>query len=377
MKKLLVFAFLGLTPASALAADLGGHSSYKDDLSSVVGSGATANWTGLYIGAGLGHNSTSHDVKGQQDDSSAKFLGKTDYLNSNIYSYVSETKGAACSDGKNANCVKGHYAADTIVYTNEVPAEGDTSKTLWKPAGSTVTAKDKAVIGDGLAGVAVNSAKANDKVGAGDLSDAVMANAGPAVGYTVDATSFFTQSPTGKGWAPSLMIGYDKQVSSMVFGVMADYQFRSASTDFGNGLSISQSDAFFLGGRLGFLPTQRVLVYGLAGYTWLNHNGAADALRAVDTINDAAYTEHSASYSDGSFGGLTVGAGVETVVMPNVRIGLEARETWYGKETILNSTFTDPSAHTRVSTNVTDELSELTVMGTIKLNLTGDASPFK
>jgi opacity protein-like surface antigen len=169
-----------------------------------------------------------------------------------------------------------------------------------------------------------------------------------------------------------LGVGYDKQIGSMLLGVMADYQFRTNKTTIG-GVSVKESDAIFLGARAGFLPTHNMLVYVLGGYTWLNHSGVVNSLQSADTnYGDAGYT---AKYGDGSFGGFTLGGGAEIPVARNWFLGVEGRHTWYGKEDLVSSTYTytSPTAYHQDKYHVTDEPTEWYVGATLKLKMGGDS----
>ncbi len=90
---------------------------------------------------------------------------------------------------------------------------------------------------------------------------------------------------------------------------------------------------WFAGGRLGFLVTDKTLVYGLLGYSWIS-------------VEDLRF-----SASDGSstiaFGlplpssqGITFGGGIEHKLANNVALRAEYRLTDYGREII----FQDPSS---------------------------------
>lgn len=404
-------ASMALTGAATCghAADLGAshNGGYKDDGSTIM---PGASWSGVYIEGGLGHAATEHDVKGHTDETSAKFLKEADYLTKDVYA-VKVPAGTVHHEAVivHHDAVTVHHEAVTVHHdaTETTPAydevvtpahdevvtpasdevvapahdevvtpartEYTTDKTtsgatLWKPAGSVVTAEDKTTIGATLVDTTVASTtKADGSLYAlptGKTGDDLLANGGDAVGYTLDTSSMFSSDGTGKGVTGYVGLGYDRQFSSFLIGVKGDYQFRSAKTTI-DGIDVEQSDAFFLGSRLGVIASDRFMVYGLVGYTWLNHANFADNLRAADHSHSG--TE--AVYGDGSFGGVTFGGGVETRITPNLYVGLEARFTQYGKETIYTSNYADADNHSKSSTVVTDEPSERYIGVNLKYKL--------
>jgi opacity protein-like surface antigen len=356
-------ALVALTPTCGHAADLGAAGGGYKDGSSLPGMPGVT-WSGFYVEGGLGHSSTDHDVKGRTDDSTAKFL-KDDvtYLTKDVYSYVS-TKGhkqgdscTSATDGTHCVTVDGTSAwdnniADTISYTTDKSNAG-TAYTIL-PAGS-VLPTGATITGTDSSGATV-TAGTKDKFPNGDnakFGDALLANGGSNVGYTLDTSSLLSSDGTGKGIVGYVGLGYDRQFGNFIAGIKGDYQFRNSKTSV-LGADIEQSDAFFLGTRVGALIADRFMLYGLVGYTWLNHANFADNLRASDHSRQG--TE--ATYGDGSFGGFTFGGGVETRIMPNLYLGLEARFTQYGKETIYTSNYVNGTEHSSTHTSVTDEPSE-------------------
>ncbi len=342
-------AAVALSATPAMAADLGGNGGYKDTIETVA-PGVSASWSGFYIMGGLGRSSTSHDVKGQEDYSTGKVLSDTNYLTHDVYSYV-----VTNADGKTET-----------VYSKSCPTGATCTVT---PAGTPVDDATKTALTD--LDVVQTVHKGAVIPHDGELGDAVWKNGGSTVGYTLDTTSLFTRDGTASGFVGSLGLGYDKQFGSMLIGVMGDYQFRTNKTTIG-GVNVKESDAIFLGARLGFLPTHNMLVYVLGGYTWLNHSGLVNSLQTADPFYGAPGYE--AKYSDGSFGGFTLGGGAEIPVARNVYLGVEGRHTWYGKEDILSSTYTyADGAYHHDSFHVTDEPTEWYVGATLKLKMNGDS----
>lgn len=303
-----------LSASTAMAADLGGQGGYSVE---TVAPGGSASWSGFYIMGGVGRSSTAHDVKGQDDGSTAKALSDV---------FIHE-------DGKGK-----------VTYNSTPCAEGEICQQMFKK-------------GDTL------------PVGEGGIP--FIASHPDLVGYTVDATNLFSTDGTASGFVGSLGLGYDKQFGSMLVGVMGDYQFRSNKVTIG-GIDVKESDAIFLGARLGYLPTHNMLVYVLGGYTWMNHSGVAGALQNADPLYGTK--GYSATYGDGSFGGFTLGGGAETPIAKNLYLGIEGRHTWYGKENVLASTYTYENfgGYHQDTRHITDEPTEWYVGATLKLKVGAD-----
>lgn len=389
MNRISLAALAAVIASPAFAADLGGHSSGGAFDTPVAGASLT-NWSGVYISGSLGRNSTSHDMQGHQNDSSAKFLSDTDYLTRDVYT-TTHADSSTCMQGTNTICVPNKNGTVTEFTTDK---HTESAYTLM-PTGSPIPAslRDNAVNGVALYNAAVNSGyivpvqkNTDDKfpgLPTGNMGDALLKNGGSAVDYTVDSTELFSFDGAAKGFTGSLGLGYDVMVGrSLLVGIAGDYQFRNAKTTIGD-VEFTQSDAIFLGGRLGALPTGNMLVYVLGGYTWLNHDGVAGKLGEHDgtaghwqkKIGDGPLRgelpagEYSATYGDGSFGGFTLGAGAETPIAKGLFLGIEGRHTWYGKETLVNWTQTDDTNHTISTGTVTDEPTEWYVGATLKLKL--------
>jgi len=355
---------LALSAGAATAADLGARGSTKDGgtydaLAPVVTpTDYGSSWGGFYIMGGVGRSSTAHDVQGRTDDSTAKFLSDTTYLNKPVYV---QTTGTVTTGTVTTTCT-----ATAPCYVTGKPAAAETYTTL--PAGSVASTLPT---GATLPAGSTSTAARGDGVIRGDLGDKVLANAGSAVGYTIDTSSLFSYDGTATGMAGTLGLGYDAQLGKMVLGVMADYQFRTAKTTIAN-VDVKQSDAVFLGARLGFLPAHQMMVYALGGYTWLNHSGLANNIQtAYPSLGADGVTT---TYGDGSYGGPTLGLGAEMPVTKGIYLGVEGRHTWLGKETVATSKFNYGDVYYHQSTTtVTDEPSDWYVGVNLKLKLNHDS----
>lgn len=119
-------------------------------------------------------------------------------------------------------------------------------------------------------------------------------------------------------------IGCDYQMERFVLGVFGDYDWYDADFSISSplaGLSLATTGldkSWSLGGRAGFLATQTTLVYGLVAWSQLDMN-------PITVLGGVA------SLPLGSTDGVSVGAGIETELMKNVRLKLEYRYTMYDK----------------------------------------------
>jgi outer membrane immunogenic protein len=86
----------------------------------------------------------------------------------------------------------------------------------------------------------------------------------------VPETTTFTNG--GRGWLGRLGAGCDYQLSNFVVGVFGDYDFMNIKSNgfadvAGAGGTANESDAWYVGGRLGYLVTPSLLSYVDGGYT--------------------------------------------------------------------------------------------------------------
>jgi outer membrane immunogenic protein len=159
---------------------------------------------------------------------------------------------------------------------------------------------------------------------------------GPAFGSFLDSTtSGYRSGRDNVGFTGGGQVGYNQQFGSIVAGLEADINYadinarRSGSSNFAIGgvtgseaLSSRNATDYFgtLRGRVGFLPMERLMVYGTGGLAYGN----------VDTSTSAAFTTNVpgvgsfASTYGGSHSstqlGYTVGGGVEYAVTDNITL---------------------------------------------------------
>lgn len=172
---------------------------------------------------------------------------------------------------------------------------------------------------------------------------------------------------TGEGGFFTVEAGYDHQFAGdFVGGIQFDYTGSSIATEIGvnipnvggptpinAGYELEASDSFTVAGRLGYLVTPETLAYGLLGYTWTEMNGRL--------TGDAAGLLPNYSFD---IDGITIGAGVETVITGNLTGKLEYRYTGYNAEEIFSFPINDL---TNIGLN--DDISVQTVRAVLSYKL--------
>jgi outer membrane immunogenic protein len=124
---------------------------------------------------------------------------------------------------------------------------------------------------------------------------------------------------------PGVNLGYDIQRGRMVVGGFVDWTAGLGNLD-GNlsvgplaiGVQADIESSLTVGARLGYLMTQRTLVYGLGGYTWAKTSRADFSLGGITL----------ASLPAGDLSGVTLGAGIEHMLGAGFSLKAEARHTW-------------------------------------------------
>jgi opacity protein-like surface antigen len=122
-------------------------------------------------------------------------------------------------------------------------------------------------------------------------------------------------------------IGYDQMIAPQILlGALAriefsDIEFEALGQDLGD-----SSIAYMIGARLGLVPREDALLYGLLGYKWTEFD-LAQGLGSLDT------------------GGIVLGGGLEVMMTDHVGIGLEYTTTLLDSETV-QGTELEPTDHT-------------------------------
>lgn len=131
-------------------------------------------------------------------------------------------------------------------------------------------------------------------------------------------------SATGSEYG--LQVGCDYQMNQFVLGAFADYSWYNAdfsitSPLLGASLATTGLDtSWSIGGRAGFIVNKSTLIYGLVAWSQME-------MKPINVLMGAALLPL------GSTDGISVGGGIETELMPNVRLKLEYRYTQYDKIT--------------------------------------------
>lgn len=154
----------------------------------------------------------------------------------------------------------------------------------------------------------------------------------------------------GFGKFATIEAGYDQQFDQMVVGGFIDYRFGSTDAkysvvdttkSYGDGPTeydgaatqsqqVHMGNSFDVGGRLGYLVSDRTLVYGLAGYSMAQIKATAEInVEHGDgsSLNDFTLQ----TVTSGLRSGYTVGAGFEHLLTDDIALKVEYRFSDYGK----------------------------------------------
>jgi outer membrane immunogenic protein len=130
-------------------------------------------------------------------------------------------------------------------------------------------------------------------------------------------------------------IGADYQFhdSPFLIGFLASYDFNDDTSAHGESFTVEDDDDFsrssidaelddslFVGGRLGFVFNETSLLYGLAGYTWVDGK-----VKASHEFDEGAFDGAISVNKHESVDGWTIGAGLETLLSDIFSIKLEYR----------------------------------------------------
>ena len=137
------------------------------------------------------------------------------------------------------------------------------------------------------------------------------------------------------GAAYGIGVGYDFQVGGLVLGVEGEYVDSTGEQEFGETIdgteflgTIETGRDLYVGGRVGFTPAPRTLVYGKAGYT--------------NTTIESAFTGGGDNVDfDTSVDGWRLGAGVEQMIGTNVYAKGEYRYSNYNGLSFDDDAFGD------------------------------------
>ena len=131
----------------------------------------------------------------------------------------------------------------------------------------------------------------------------------------------------------TIEVGFDVQFdgSPFVIGILANYDFNGDSSadaessssfetlSLDNRIEAELDDAWFVGGRVGFVFNDDTLIYGLGGYTWVDGQVKADAEETSTGFVSTHVDEEE------SVDGWTIGAGIEHLITANLSLKVEYR----------------------------------------------------
>ncbi len=169
----------------------------------------------------------------------------------------------------------------------------------------------------------------------------------------IGSADAFIDGLNSQGAFGGVTIGADWQRGHWVFGAFGDFNFTNADTTAGISIDgrrlmnakIEEGNSWLIAGRIGYLVSERALLYGLIGYERKDMDYSA-------SIGSDAWAKSA------TFSGLVIGAGGEYALTQNVFFGLEYQHFFGSTET---SAVDDPDG-----TKVTDTVDSDQVMAKLK-----------
>lgn len=161
--------------------------------------------------------------------------------------------------------------------------------------------------------------------------------------YKNDKYSELKSGAEGDNWNVfgTIQIGYDRLLTDRILiGAFTDFDFYTdADLTFSDKShkgslvgSVDRENIWTAGGRIGFLATPRVLIYGLAGYSQMKLDGSLSA-EFDDPLNGPHPTNASLKL-DERVDGWTVGGGVEAKLEKRLSLKVEYRYSQFDGLTI-------------------------------------------
>ena len=147
----------------------------------------------------------------------------------------------------------------------------------------------------------------------------------------------------GSGFTGTVEAGKDFRQGNFVFGIYGDITAGDRTQSFNRSYAdntdqvnsnppvmyngtykVRFGHSASLIGRAGWMPNERTLLYGLAGYTWQHYDATASA---STTWYDPVITENNSASRSATTGGLTLGVGGEMLLTPDISLKGEYRWT--------------------------------------------------
>jgi outer membrane immunogenic protein len=153
--------------------------------------------------------------------------------------------------------------------------------------------------------------------------------------YVTTGQTSLSNDNGGRGWFGTVQVGCDYQISSgIVIGAFADYDFSGikgnmAVPDFGFVGQEKLQSSWAAGGRIGWLPSDQLLVYVSGGYTEARFSQVNFSLAATGLQTVFGLPKH-------TYSGWFVGSGYEYGLgwMPGLFWKTEYRFADYGSDTL-------------------------------------------
>jgi outer membrane immunogenic protein len=149
----------------------------------------------------------------------------------------------------------------------------------------------------------------------------------------------------GEGFVGSLHAGYSQQFDKFILGVQIDGTLGNIENDtslsFGGDnldYTLAMTDMYTLSLRGGYLVNSETQMYGLVGYSRGNFDG--DLTSSVGLNADYSF----------EMDGVTIGAGLETLVTDAISLGIEYRMTQFEDYNLISAGVNSVDLETNVQT---------------------------
>lgn len=130
------------------------------------------------------------------------------------------------------------------------------------------------------------------------------------------------------GTVAGVHVGCDLKLQQLVVGAFGDYAWHNETFEITSALlpgtvaTLDVNSRWTVGGRVGIAFTDSTLLYGLVGWSRMS-------------TSDLSIPAGPLTISMPTFQGWVFGGGIETILMPNIRLGLEYRYNRYDTQDIV------------------------------------------